>query len=122
MPHYSPAQASAEIALQAQARRTAVFLVKQRARAYAARPLTLDTVFPGLAAEAPEAMIAMAAHLIETERQAPRRWFGFGGEIPILNAKAALLLARARRRAAATANRAGGRSLSADARQRPDRL
>jgi hypothetical protein len=39
-------------------------------------------------------MVAVAKHLIETARQAPRRWFGFGGEVPILNAKAVLLLAR----------------------------
>jgi hypothetical protein len=41
----------------------------------------------------------MAKHLFETERQMPRRWFGFGGEVPILNAKAVMLLARNRRRA-----------------------
>jgi hypothetical protein len=100
MPNPTPAQVNAETALYAQARRSAVFLVKQRARAYAKRPMTLENVCPGLAAAAPETMIAMATHLIETERHTPRRWFGFGGEVPILNAKAVLLLARARRRAA----------------------
>jgi len=100
MPNYTPAQAHAEAALRAQATRTAIFLIKHRARAYAKRPMTLENVFPGLAAAAPETMVAAAKHLIETERQAPRRWFGCGGEVPILNAKAVLLVARARRRAA----------------------
>ena len=77
-------------ALRAQARRTAVFLIKDRARAYARRPMTLETISPGLAAAAPDTMVAVAKHLIETARQAPRRWFGFGGEVPILNAKAVL--------------------------------
>jgi hypothetical protein len=91
------AQINAEVALRAQAKRTIVSLIKQRARAYAKRPMTLENVLPGLAAASPETMIAVAAHLIETERRAPRRWFGFGGEVPILNAKAVLLLARALR-------------------------
>jgi hypothetical protein len=56
--------------------------------------MTLETISPGLAAAAPDTMVAVAKHLIETARQAPRRWFGFGGEVPILNAKAVLLLAR----------------------------
>jgi hypothetical protein len=62
--------------------------------------MTLENVLPGLAAATPETMIAVAAHLIETERHAPRRWFGFGGEVPILNARAVLLFARALRLAA----------------------
>jgi hypothetical protein len=91
------AQANAELALRAQAKRTAVFLIKHRARAYAQRPMTLETVFPGLSAAAPDTMAAVAKHLIETETQTPRRWFGFGGEVPILNARAVLLFARALR-------------------------
>ena len=91
-----------EAAFRAQATRTVAFLVKHRARAYAKHPMMLETISPGLAAAAPETVIAMAKQLIETERQAPRRWFGFGGEVPILNAKAVLLFARARRRVART--------------------
>jgi hypothetical protein len=91
-------QALVEAALRAQARCTAVDLIKDRARAYAKRLTTLDDVFPGLSAVAPETIIGVAKHLIAAERNAPRRWFGFGGEVPILNAKAVLLSARARRR------------------------
>ncbi|MGA7384189.1 MAG: hypothetical protein WBW81_05715 [Methylocella sp.] len=98
MPNRPPVQAHAEAALRAQATRTAVDLIKDRARAYAKRPMTLENVFPGLSAAAPETIIAVAKRLLAAERKAPRRWFGFGGEVPILNAKAVLLSARALRR------------------------
>ncbi|HEY8033806.1 MAG TPA: hypothetical protein VIF02_15905 [Methylocella sp.] len=98
MPNRPPARAIAEAALRAQATRTAVDLIKHRARAYAKRPAMLQNVSPGLSAAAPETLIAVAKRLIAAERQAPRRWFGFGGEVPIFNAKAVLLSARALRR------------------------
>ncbi|MGH6834912.1 MAG: hypothetical protein ACREC9_05010 [Methylocella sp.] len=98
MPNHPPARANLEAALRAQATRTAVDLIKNRARTYATRRVTLENVIPGLSAAAPETIIAMAKHLIAAERNAPRRWFGFGGEVPILNAKAVLLSARAVRR------------------------
>ncbi len=81
-------------ALRAQARRTAAYLVKRRARDYARRPMQLEILYPGLAAAAPATLIAVATHLLENERKNPRRWFGFGGEVSALNAKAALLLGR----------------------------
>jgi hypothetical protein len=87
-------------ALRAQARRTAAYMLKCRARDYARRPIQLEILYPGLAAAGPEALIAVAEHLIENERRNPRRWFGFGGEVNALNAKAALLLGRALRRRA----------------------
>ncbi|MGH6796732.1 MAG: hypothetical protein ACREDD_00710 [Methylocella sp.] len=98
MPNHTPARANAEAALRAQATRTAADLIKDRARAYAKRPMTLEIVLPGLSAAAPETIIAVAKHLIAAERSTPRRWFGNGGEIPSLNAKAVLLMARALRR------------------------
>jgi hypothetical protein len=98
MPNRTTARANVVAALRAQAARTAVDLIKERARAYAKHPITLENVFPGLSAAAPETIIAMAKHLIAAERNAPRRWFGFGGEVPILNAKAVLLSGRALRR------------------------
>jgi hypothetical protein len=98
MPNRPPARALVEAALRAQATRTAVELVKDRARAYAKRSRTLENVFPGLSAAVPETIIAVAKHLIVAERNAPCRWFGFGGEVPILNVKAVLLSARALRR------------------------
>ena len=98
MPNHPLARTNVEAVLRVQATRTVVDLIKERARAYAKRPMALETVFPGLLAAAPETKIAVAKHLIAAERNAPRRWFGFGGEVPILNAKAVLLSARALRR------------------------
>ncbi len=101
MPNHMPIiDAKFETALQAQARRLAAQLIKRRARAYFQRPLALETVTPGLSDAAPDAMIATAKYLLAQERQAPRRWFGFGSEAPALNAHAALLLGRVFRRAA----------------------
>ncbi len=91
-------------ALRLQARRTAAFLVKARARDYARRPMLMEILYPGLGAADPAVLIAVAEHLLRRERKNPRRWFGFGGEICALNAKAALLLGRTLRRASA-ANR-----------------
>jgi hypothetical protein len=98
MPNRPPARANVEAALRAKATRAAVDLIKERARAYLMRPMTLENVFQGLSAEAPETIIAVAKHLIAAEKNAPRRWFGLGGEVKILNAKAVLLSARALRR------------------------
>ena len=98
MPNHPLARANVEAVLRVQATRTVVDLIKDRARDYAKRPITLENVSQGLSAAAPETKIAVAKHLIAAERNAPRRWFGFGGEVPILNAKAVLLCARALRR------------------------
>ncbi len=98
MPNRPPARANVEAALRAQATRAAIHLIKERARAYVKCPMTLENVFPGLSAAASETIISLAKHLIAAERNTPRRWSGFGGEVPILNAKAVLLSARALRR------------------------
>lgn len=89
-----------EEALDSVARAAIAALVKHRARALARDPAALDSILPGLSGARPEAMIAVARHMLEIERAVPQRWFGFGGEVRALNAKALLLLARARRRAA----------------------
>ena len=77
------------------ARRTVVCTIKARARRYARRPQELDALFLGLGFASPSTMIAVAAHLVEREARSPRRWFGFGGEVGLANARAALLLGRA---------------------------
>lgn len=82
------------------ARSAAAALVKHRARALAQSPASLDSFSPGLSCALPEMMIAVARKLLDSERQSAQRWFGFGGEVRALNAKALLLLGRARRRAA----------------------
>ena len=83
-----PARADIEAALRKQAARTAVDLIKERARAYAKCTMALENVFSGLSAAAPEAIIAVAKHLIAAERNAPRRWFGFGGRAPAFSGRA----------------------------------
>lgn len=82
------------------ARRAVAHLIKTRARHYARRPMTLETLYPGLAYASPDALIAIATHLVERERVSPRRWFGFGGEVNLINARAAALLGRVIRRGA----------------------
>lgn len=93
-----PAEAAAFAAIDAQARRSAAHLIKQRARAFAIRPIELEALYPGLAVATPGRLIAIAEHLLETARTSRQRWFGFGGEVTALNAKAALLYGRVLRR------------------------
>jgi hypothetical protein len=98
----TPSVAQAEAALRSQAQRTKINLTKSRARAYAKAPLTLENISPGLSCAQPDAMIAVGEHLLRMERQRPRRWFGFGGETPAINAQAVRLFGRLLRRAAAS--------------------
>jgi len=85
-------------AIRRQARRTAIHMLKCRARDFARRPFELENLHPSLAAASPNAMIAVAEHLLAAAARDPQRWFGFGGEVKALNAKAALLFGRALRR------------------------
>lgn len=78
--------------------------IKGRARLYAKRPATLEALYPGLASASATTLVAVASHLVEREERNPRRWFGFGGEVTLLDARAALLLGRVRRRAEARAH------------------
>ena len=71
-------------------------MIKRRARAYARRPLDLDTDCVRPSGASPEALIAAGAALLRAEATAPPRWFGFGGEVGALNARALVLLGRAR--------------------------
>jgi len=93
LPTHDPAEA-----VRAQARRTAAHMVKARARDYARRPMQLEILYPGLATAGPDVLIAIATHLLGRRRAEPQRWFGFGGEISALNARAALLLGRTLKR------------------------
>lgn len=79
--------------------RAASHMVKTRARHYARRPTALEALHPGLSMAAAKTLVAIAEHLVERESRSPRRWFGFGGEVSLVNARAALLLGRVRRRA-----------------------
>lgn len=85
--------------LGAAARRCVAHSIKARARRYGRQPQALDALFPGLGQAPPDTLVAVATHLVEREAGSPRRWFGFGGEVTLINARAALLLGRALRRA-----------------------
>jgi hypothetical protein len=94
MYNHTIAQAEAEAMLRTQAIRTAVTLIKNRARTFAKSPMLLETVRPGLASTMPETVIAVARDLVMTHRDSPCRWFGAGGEIPAVSVKAVLLFGR----------------------------
>ena len=96
--HGLSAEAAALAAIRTGARRSAIHRLKCRARDFARHPFELENLYPGLAAAAPEAIIAIAEHLLAAAARDPQRWFGFGGEVPAINAKAALLLGRSLRR------------------------
>lgn len=88
------------------AARCAIHRIKGRARLYAKRPAALEPLYPGLSCAPPQTLIAVAEHLVDRERRSPRRWFGFGGEVSLINAKAALLLGRTQRRFADSGSQA----------------
>lgn len=89
--------------MEAQARRTVAGMVKRQARYYARHPESLRLVHPSLAKPADSldarAVTAAGWEALEAEINKPRRHFGFGGEVPSINAKAVILLGRAMRRA-----------------------
>ena len=86
--------------LESAARRAVCHTVKTRARQYLRHPARLEALYPGLSLAPAATLVAVAEHLVERERASPRRWFGFGGEVGLTNARAALVLGRALRRAA----------------------
>lgn len=99
-----PAHAKAHKAVEARARQTAFALVKRVARDYGQRPATLSAIAGGLQFLSPMGMIAVL-------RQNPppkHRHFGFGGEVPTINYRAAMLCARLLRARQAKAARREG--------------
>ena len=93
-----PAYLSTTLEFATPARRAVAHMIKMRARHYARRPMALEALHPGLSNADAVALVAVAAFLVERETRSPRRWFGFGGEVNLVNARAALLLGRTRRR------------------------
>jgi len=83
------------------ARRVALYTIKARARRYLRDPLRLETITQGLSMASPRALIATGLQMIANERAVPRRQFGFGGEVPAINARAIILVGRWRRAAEA---------------------
>ncbi len=81
------------------ARRAVVATIKARARAYACNPMRLEIISEGLSNASADTMIAVADYLIATAQAQSRRWWGLGGEVPLLNLKGVKLLGRILRRA-----------------------
>jgi hypothetical protein len=95
----APADIQLAATFRSQADRTARYLIKCRARAYAKRPIDLEALCVGLSSAASETLMSIGAHLLQNERKGLRRWFGFGAEAPAINARALILLGRTLRRA-----------------------
>ena len=85
----NPSDHDPDAAMRCAARSAAAERVKARARVYARRPMALEPLYPGLACASAATPIAVAEHLVERESRSPRRWFGFGGEVSLINARAA---------------------------------
>lgn len=84
--------------IQRQAKRTVGFFIKCRVREYRRRPMMLEVLSPHLSCANGVRLIAWGEHLLERERLMPQRWFGFGGEVRSINARAVILLGRFYRR------------------------
>jgi hypothetical protein len=95
---------AAYAALRAQAARTGHRVIKDCARAYARKPRELDAIRPGLFLLPPRRLVE-ALDVISFPPD--WRWFGFGGEVPALNLRGAMLYSRyARAKARQNARRA----------------
>lgn len=84
------------------ARKTAAREIKNRARLMLVSDeqveKTLYSLDAHFAFQTPELLIRSALAALERERNSPRRHFGFGAEVPAINARAALLVGRFWRR------------------------
>lgn len=91
----SIAMARIKAKIEAQAKRAVRLAVKDRARAYAMHPRDLDALCIGFSALYPKQLVNA---LSEKEWVTGYRWFGFGGEVPVINLRGAMLYARWSRR------------------------
>ncbi|MGH9676045.1 MAG: hypothetical protein ACRD36_03000 [Candidatus Acidiferrum sp.] len=93
----SPAMAAIHADMAAQAKETALAMVHDQARRYALKPRLLDALDPKSAKQlselTPRQLRYRIAILIGVEVSTPRRLHGFGGEVPLINLKAAALYA-----------------------------
>jgi len=87
-------------ALEAQAGRSARAIIKDRARAYAIKPRTLDSIAEGLFTCSPRDLVLALKAINAVATMRGQRWMGIGGEIMAINLKGARLYARWSRRVA----------------------
>ncbi len=78
--------------------RSAHRAVKMRARRYLREPMLMHGIDARLPFALPRTMIAIGEHHMDAEMRRRRRLFGFGAEIPLMNARAVRLAGRFRQR------------------------
>jgi|ERR1019366_7549180 hypothetical protein len=88
------AMQAAIVALGAQARRSVAREIKCGARRYALAPSSLETIHAGLSVVSPRGLVNRVRILIADEIATPRRHYGFGGYMPILCLRSAMLYGR----------------------------
>jgi hypothetical protein len=71
---------------------------KDRARRHLIDPRAVESILRGLSLLKPEDQVIVLSRILADERNTPRRHVGFGGEVPFLNIRGALIAARYRRR------------------------
>ena len=82
-------------AIERDARRAVIVAIKTRARKYIIRPEFLDTALGFIPVSYADVLTTAKRKLRELQ---PTRYFGFGGEVPAINLRAAILFARYARR------------------------
>src|ERR1017187_9696536 len=90
----SNAMKTAIVAIEAQARRSVAREIKCGARRYALAPSSLETIHSGLSMVSPRGLVKRVRILIADEIATPRRHIGFGGYMPIICLRSAMLYAR----------------------------
>ena len=78
-------------AIERNARRTAIVAIKMRARKYIIRPEQLANVLGFIPISHADVLVNAKLKL---RALSPARHFGFGGEVPAINLRAAILVAR----------------------------
>ena len=93
----SPAMARAVARITEAAKRAAVIAIKDRARAYAQQPRHLDAIIEGLSSFSPKPMVQILSIIRRNSYTfGPQKYrhVGFGGEVPAINLRGAMLYAR----------------------------
>src|SRR5215469_8618623 len=91
---YTPAMMCTVAKLHQNAITAAIQMPKARAREYARQPWQLEMVLSGLSEQRPQFIYACATILKCHELRNPRKDFGFGSEVPLVNLRAAQIYAR----------------------------
>jgi hypothetical protein len=90
----SSAIKTAIAAFESQARRSVAREIKCGARRYALAPSLLETLHSGLSSASPRGLVRRVHLLIADEIAIPRRHCGFGGDMPLLCLRSAMLYGR----------------------------